>query len=690
MKKLIIIVVTFCTVLWSVGAAEAAIVVGRISHVEGDIYRYMDVDDTWVATQLQSPAGIEDVLATGPASRAEITFPNGMLVRMDENAEIEILELEDDRSVFVLSAGLARLYNRSGSGKLVIETARGSAMVSTGSVMDMRADGRNIVISAVTGEGTFLSVQNGVERLEVISGSTSLEFREESLVAGTGPINWNWDKWCAAREGAWAQNRLVRSEYLPESMQEYAYEIEPYGSWNRIYYRGYYYWAWKPYYLAVGWSPYTSGYWYDWHGSPVWMDHNPWGWVTHHHGHWIALNGSWLWTPYIHVSPVPGVTVVGFNIAFGKTYRSHWHPGRVRWISHNDYIGWFPLAPWETYYGYRGWGPGTVMVHSRPGFSLSINLSQHKYIDHAVIIPNRHLHRKGPVIINNYNTVKITNINKGRILTDYKPLLTAERERTRMNTVAKSGPGIKAVARTSWAQSGGKKAGSGEMVRQSKPEKRDKSITRTQQVTPKERAVRRSVQRSSEKAVIREQTKVVERNKQYAAARTGQRKISKIEQRIPASKIQKQENPPERKNVTARIPSSQITRKVRENRVNKQTKESPQTSVKTGNRSKMVQNNTAAAGQSDSRRGKQVRREVITPAQRQAVRNGDAGAERTDVRNDRKSSVSMKREEKKTLEQNARNDNNARDGSGVRERNGDRQTSSGNWFSTSMNNRRVQ
>jgi hypothetical protein len=716
MKKLIITIVTCFAALWAVTAAEAAIVVGRISHVEGDIYRYMDVDDSWVATQLQSPAGTEDVIATGPDSRADIRFPNGMLVRLDENAEIEILELEEELGAFVLSAGLARFYNRSGSGKLVIETARGTATVATGSVMDMRADGRNIVISAVTGEGTFQSVQNGLERLEVLSGSTSLEFREESLVAGTGPINWNWNAWCGAREGAWAQNRLVRSDYLPDSMQEYAYEIEPYGSWNRVYYRGYYYWAWKPHYVAAGWSPYTSGYWYDWHGSPVWMDHNPWGWVTHHHGHWIAMNGSWLWTPYVHVSPVPGVTVVGFNIAFGRTYRSHWHPGRVRWISHNDYIGWFPLAPWETYYGYRGWGPGTVLVHGGPGISLSINLSQHKHIDHAIIIPNRHLHRKGPVEVNDYNTVKIANINKRIIVKDYKPLLTAERERARMHRVVKSGPGIKAAGRTTWSQFDKKKTRAGEMVRQTRPEKKDVRVTRTQQVVPKERTVQGSMQRSSEKEVTKKQTKVVERNRKYTAARTAQRKVSKIEQRGPRAQIQKQENPlqrknltarvsPEkavekktvrleqqvpvpkiqkqvkplqRKNLTARVPSPQRSRVAREGRVQKQTRESPQAGTKTGSRSKVVQNNTAAAGRNDTGKGKKVQREVTTQAQRQAALN------------DRKFPVSREREEKKTPQQKVRNENNASERNGFQERNGTGQTGSRNWFSTSMNNRRVQ
>ena len=125
MKRIIIIIAAIISLLWAGNAAEAAIVVGRIAHVEGDIYRYMDADDSWVTTQLQSPAGVEDVLATGPESRAEISFPNNLFLRLDENAEIEILELDDGLGVFVLRAGLARFYNRSSSGNMVIETVRG-------------------------------------------------------------------------------------------------------------------------------------------------------------------------------------------------------------------------------------------------------------------------------------------------------------------------------------------------------------------------------------------------------------------------------------------------------------------------------------------------------------------------------------------------------------------------------------
>ena len=493
MKKHILFLLVLFSAIWIGSAVDAAITVGRISNVEGQIYRYMDVDDSWVATSQQSPAGTQDVLLTGDDSKAEIAFPNNQLVRLDENTEIEILKLDDDIGEFILHSGLARFYNRSSAGKLLIETARGTATVEPGSAIDVLADKKSVTVSAVYGEAIFRSYQDGAETVEVISGSTSLEFQEKSIIAGIGPIDRKWDRWCADREGVLAQNRMVRSEYLPESMQEYAYAMEPNGRWQRIYYSGYYYWAWKPHSVDVGWSPYTTGYWDDWHGSPVWIDYNPWGWATHHHGHWLNMYGAWMWTPYVHVSNVPGVTAIGFNISFGRTYRSHWHPGRVRWIAYNDNVGWMPLAPRETYYGYRKWGPRTVVMERGASLSININLSSHRYINHAVIIPKNHSYQRKHGVINNYNTVRIKNVNKTTIVKNYKPLRTSERERDQKHTV-KAGRVRNAVRGAAIVQSERKKINTGEAVRFARGD--DRAI-QTRRDAQKETTVQASRQKGS-------------------------------------------------------------------------------------------------------------------------------------------------------------------------------------------------
>ena len=613
MKKYILFLLVLFSAIWIGSAVDAAITVGRISNVEGQIYRYMDVDDSWVATSQQSPAGTQDVLLTGGDSKAEIAFPNDQLVSLDENTEIEILQLDDDIGEFILHSGLARFYNRSSAGKLLIETARGTATVEPGSAIDVLADKKSVTVSAVYGEAVFRSYQDGAETVEVISGSTSLEFQEKSIIAGIGPIDSKWDRWCADREGVLAQNRMVRSEYLPESMQEYAYAMEPNGRWQRIYYSGYYYWAWKPHSVDVGWSPYTTGYWGDWHGSPVWIDYNPWGWATHHHGHWLNMYGAWLWTPYVHISNVPGVTAIGFNISFGRTYRSHWHPGRVRWIAYNDNIGWMPLAPRETYYGYRKWGPRSVVLQRGASLSININLSSHRYINHAVIIPKNHLYQRKHGVINNYNTVRIKNVNKTTIVKNYKPLLTSERERDQKHTV-KAGRVRNAVRGAAIVQPERKKINTGEAVRF---ERGDDRAMQTRRDAQKETAVQASRQKGSRNKVVAQKTSAI--RKRETGNREIQEKVVSSGQRVRERNVEKQEKPLRRSRTAASVsaPGTEVTTK---DRNQARTGELKQTRVETGSRNKVVDQKTSAIRKRETGK-REIQEKVVSSGQRVRERN---------------------------------------------------------------------
>lgn len=406
-------------------SAFGSITVGRIAHVEGKIYRYRVEDQNWLETFVNSPAGTLDILSTGKNSRAEISFPGNVLVGLADHTEIEIRSLEGGSREIVLHKGLARFVNRSAAIRLEVDTFMGTVIVGPASGVDVALNVNSVAVAAVHGEASFRSVINGDKKLEVISGSTSLIFHEDSVIAGTGPLDRQWDRWWAERELVRAQGRQVRSEFLPSAMQEYAHVLNSNGSWRRVYLRGYYYWAWQPRHVAAGWGPYSTGFWYSWQGEPVWIDHNPWGWVTHHHGHWLRMRGAWLWTPYIHVSAVPGVTTAGFSITFGRTFRPSWHPGRVRWISHSTYIGWLPLAPWENYYGYRSWGPGSVTVGGGVNPGIRMSLTQHKYVEHATIIPKHYFYQRAKRAgIKNYHTVKVRNISKTVIVNNYRPIPT--------------------------------------------------------------------------------------------------------------------------------------------------------------------------------------------------------------------------------------------------------------------------
>jgi hypothetical protein len=685
MKKIILFLLVLFSAIWAGSVVDAAIIVGRISHIEGEIYRYMDVNESWVATSLQSPAGTQDVLATGDNSRAEIVFPDNQLMRLDENTEIEILNLDDDIGEFTLQSGLARFYNRSSAGKMIVETAKGTAKVGPGSAIDVQVDEQAVTVSVVRGEATFHSYDDGVEKVEVLSGSTSLEFLEKSIIAGVGPINRKWDNWCADREGLWNRNNLVRSEHLPESMQEYAYAMEPYGRWQRIYYRGYYYWAWKPHSVAVGWSPYTTGYWQDWHGSPVWIDHNPWGWVTHHHGNWINMHGAWLWTPYVHVSHVAGVTVIGFNIRFGKRYRSHWHPGRVRWIAHNDYIGWLPLAPWEIYYGKHKWGPRTVAMRGGTYFSININLSGHRHINHAVIIPKRHLYNRKPGAINNYNTVKIRNINKTVIVKNYKPLQTAERLRDRKYSTKVTR--IRDTEKRIEIQRERNTEKAREVIRSGNHERKGERSIRIQHNMPKERAVAGKYEKGSRRVIEKKHSSAIKNDRTADLDKAARVRGGRPEQTVRERTVTKRE----RAIVKKRVAANDNPRKsaAKEDRSRKRGNGAGQAQVETS-RKRMVkqESKTVVTGKNRADTGRQMKKDSrLSQRQVERKQNSDKKAYKE---NSGKYRENKEPEEDNRERQTARNAHNSRERSVSREKREYRQKSGRNWNVTSLDSRRFR
>jgi hypothetical protein len=99
-------------------------------------------------------------------------------------------------------------------------------------------------------------------------------------------------------------------------------------SWGRV---------WHPR-VAVGWRPYTNGYWawspYGW----TWVSSEPWGWAFHY--------GRWGWYDHYGWVWVPGTV---------------WAPAWVDWWEGDGWIGWAPLGP----AGWVGVRHHYVFVHDR-------------------------------------------------------------------------------------------------------------------------------------------------------------------------------------------------------------------------------------------------------------------------------------------------------------------------------------
>jgi len=168
------------------------------------------------------------------------------------------------------------------------------------------------------------------------------------------------------------QARGESTKYLPESLQDQAYDLDSNGGWEQVDYEGAPRYFWRPSYVSAGWTPFSSGRWTVWHGDHTWVPCEPFGYVTHHYGNWVYIGNYWYWAPP----------------AYGGMY---WYPGRVAWVNSGVSIGWFPLAPYEIYYCHNYWGPWSRVRHYRHHHYYDCRTYRHHR--HARFIDQHHFHR---------------------------------------------------------------------------------------------------------------------------------------------------------------------------------------------------------------------------------------------------------------------------------------------------------
>ena len=386
------------------------ILVGRISHIEGRLLRYVEEGKDWVITVKDAPFGLEDALYSGDNAKAEIIMPNQTWLRVGENTQIQLIALNPDATTVDVASGLARLYNKSRDAVVKVTTPFGYVVAPGGAIVDLYVGDDSLEVIAVRGDVDFVHDATRA-RYEVREGDASIIADRRETAWGNGTVDSIWDDWNGQRDNIWAQrlrNRGPSMEYLPEPIHDQAYTLEENGRWERVYYEGDYRHMWRPTRVDPGWRPFTAGRWSVYYGDNCWIPDEPFGYVTHHYGSWVFVESfrTWYWLP-------PVVRVVAdtprFFIGFG------WYPGRVGWIHSGPSIGWVPLAPDEVYYGYRPWGHRTVIVHQTT--VINVNLTGYRYLDEAIIVHRDHLYRGS-----RYTPYVQRNISKATILNTYKPV----------------------------------------------------------------------------------------------------------------------------------------------------------------------------------------------------------------------------------------------------------------------------
>ncbi len=388
---------------------EGPVIVGRVSHIEGEILRYVYEEKDWVPILQDVPFGLEDTLYSDQDAKAEIIFPNGTWIRIGGNTQVQAITLDDDVTEIDVASGIARFYNRGTQGVIQATTPFGYVLAPAGTMFDLYVGDESAEVIALKGTVDFVHSRNE-SRYEVQSGSSSLIVDDRTVGAGQGLVDAGFDDWNAQRDSLWAKRLEIKGDstrYLPPQLHDDAYELEENGRWERVQYEGEYRQLWRPTRVGPEWAPYTNGRWTTYYGDQCWVPSEPFGYTTHHYGSWVFIDSCrcWYWAPPV-VTPI--VVARPWTVGYG------WYPGRVSWIYGADNVGWVPLAPYEPYYATRYWGPTSVVVASLNLATAVVNLATLHNLDHAYFVRRHDFWG-----VDNYHRYGVRNINRTTIINNY-------------------------------------------------------------------------------------------------------------------------------------------------------------------------------------------------------------------------------------------------------------------------------
>jgi hypothetical protein len=360
----------------SIASDEPDLGEGRISLLQGQVLLQTREEKDWTEASVNFPVMGGDRILTERDGRAEIQFMNETYVRMGEASQMEIIDLYSD-------GGKESLHLFFEEGKIYVRSGHGSGGGDSSFMIDLPYG----TVSVYRPSRFRIDLTSSEARISIFEGS--VEFRRDSrpvsvaqgkmLILGEDRYTEvgqlyerdEWDRWNEARDVELDRRRYAQS-YLPPELEPYGYEMEGSGRW--IYTPEYRY-VWVPT-VVVGWAPFRHGYW-TWRGGIYcWVPYERWGWLPFHYGRWVHIHlHGWVWVP-----PVPRVIF--------------WHPGAVAWVMGPTTISWVPLAPGEIYYGYRHYGPHSVVINRNVHIERKVYINA-KVKDAVVTIHKDHFLKPG-------------------------------------------------------------------------------------------------------------------------------------------------------------------------------------------------------------------------------------------------------------------------------------------------------
>src|SRR5579864_5517080 len=318
--------------------------VARISLLDGNVSFQPSGTEDWAAAAKNRPVTVGDKLWTDQDSRAELQAGQASL-HLGSMTALSFLNLDENILQARIAEGAVNFRVRElREGDLYeVDTPNLAFTVKEAGAfrVDVNENGDGTRITAIRGEG---EVTAGGKTYEVHAGEQA-EFsgvEDPEYHTTNAPEPDDLDRWAADRD--LKEEHSASAKYVSRDVPGYS-DLDDYGSWREEPDYGP---VWYPSEVAVGWAPYSYGYW-NWVGpwGWTWVDYDPWGFAPFHYGRWAFVGGAWGWCPGpVYARPFYGPAFVGFlggGFGFGFGFGGG--------------IGWFPLGfrePFHPWYHTSG------------------------------------------------------------------------------------------------------------------------------------------------------------------------------------------------------------------------------------------------------------------------------------------------------------------------------------------------
>jgi hypothetical protein len=321
--------------------------VARLSYFDGSVSFQAGGSGDWGNAAKNRPVTIGDKIWVDKDARAELQAGQAS-IHLGAMTALSFLNLDQNITQMRLAEGSinfrVRELREGDTYEVDTPNVAFTARQAGAFRIDVNENGDGTLVTVIRGEG------------EVTAGGKSHVVRSGELAEFNGtdsdidyhtdraPQADDFDRWAADRDRK--EENSVSARYVSRDTVGYS-DLDDNGTWSQ---ESNYGPVWYPNSVAVGWAPYSNGYWgYVGPWGWTWIGYEPWGFAPYHYGRWNYFGGRWGWCPGpIGYYPVYGPAFVGFlggGFGFG--------------FGVGVGVGWFPLGFGEIYhpwYGYRAGG----------------------------------------------------------------------------------------------------------------------------------------------------------------------------------------------------------------------------------------------------------------------------------------------------------------------------------------------